>query len=332
MKKRGTKPAKRVVSLEDLMEMVHGYQRSMALFAALELGVFAALSEGPSDAAALARRISADPRRLAILMNALTADGLLQKSGRRYRNGKTAAQFLVDGPRSKVAILLHQRDCWPAWTGLAEKVRAGRKRPGKPKGFQEHFIRGMEDNARERAVQVAKRFPLRSDQRLLDLGGGPGTYALAWAKRYRGARVTVFDTADTLAVTRKIFREKGVLGRVALTQGDFLRDPLGGPYDFVWISQILHSYSEQQCVFLFRKVRRALSPGGSAAVQEFLLERDRTSPPGPAYFSVHMVAVTDGGQAYSAGEIAAMFRAAGFARVQEGGPDAGGVGIVRAFV
>ena len=326
----GEEPIVKVTTVDDLMEMAHGYQRSMVLFTAIDLGVFSALSEGPSDALRLARRLSADPRRLSILLNALVGVGLLGKKGKTYRNGEIASRFLADGPLSKASILLHHLDCWPEWTTLSGKIRAGGKAPGKRKGHQENFIRGMEDNARERAVSVAKRFPLREGERVLDLGGGPGTYAVEWAKRCPGARLTVFDTPETLAVTRKILKEKGASRLVALREGDFLRDRLGGPYDFIWISQILHAYSEKECVSLLRKARKAATPGGRVAVQEFLLEKSGTFPPGPAFFSVHMVAVTEGGKAYTAREIASLFRAAGYRKVSADKPDARGVGVVTA--
>jgi ubiquinone/menaquinone biosynthesis C-methylase UbiE len=186
----------------------------------------------------------------------------------------------------------------------------------------------MEDNARERAAAVAARISLRPGELVLDLGGGPGTYAVEWARRYPGATLTVFDMPETLRVTRKILREKGASRLVRLLEGDFLADPLGGPYDFVWISHILHAYSEKKCLSLLRRVRGVLRTGGRVAVQEFLLEESKTAPPGPAFFSVHMVAVTEGGRAYSAGEVASMLRAAGFRKVAIDKPDPRGVGIV----
>jgi precorrin-6B methylase 2 len=320
----------RVKTVDDIMEMSHGYQRSMVLFTALNLGVFSALAKGPADASRLARRLSTDPRRLSILLNALVAAGLLRKKGNSYRNGEVAARFLADGPLSKASILLHHLDCWPGWTTLTAKIRAGRKTPGKRKGYQENFIRGMEDNARERAVSLAKKIPLRDGNRVLDLGGGPGTYAVEWARRYPGASVTVFDMPETLRISRKILRENGTSNLVSLRGGDFLKDPLGGPYDFIWISQILHAYPENQCIRVLRKARKALAKGGRVAVQEFLLKENGTSPPGPAFFSVHMVAMTDGGQAYKTGEIASMLKKAGFRSVTRSKPDTLGVGVVTA--
>ncbi len=317
-----------VRSVDDLMEAAHGYQHSMALFAALKLGVFSALARGSADAGTVARRVGADPRRLAVLLDALTAMGLLRKTGGRYRNGDVAAAFLADGPGSKSSILLHHRDCWRDWSRLEETVRGGRK--GRPVGGDEHenFIRGMEDNARERAARVAAKFRLRPGERLLDLGGGPGTYAVAWARRYPAAAVTLFDTSGTIRITRRILEEKGASGAVRLIAGDFFADPIAGPYDFIWISQILHAFSAEDCVALLRKARKALAPGGRVAVQEFVLRESRTAPPAPAFFSLHMVAVTNGGCAYTAGDIAGMLKAAGLGRVSALPADPRGVGIV----
>ena len=319
-----------VKSVDDLMELAYGYQRSMALFAALRLDVFSELARGAADARSLARRLSATPRSLSILLDALVAAGLLAKTGDAYRNSAVAKDFLAEGPGSKRSILLHHLDCWGEWAGLEAKIRGGKKGPRRPTEYQDKFIRGMEENARERASFVAARIALSAGERLLDLGGGPGTYAVEWARRYPGARITVFDTPATLAVTRKILREKGASSLVQLREGDFQKDPIGGPYDVIWISHILHAYSEKDCIALLAKSRRALAPGGRVSVQEFLLKESRTAPTGPAFFSVHMLAVTEGGRAYTAREISSLFRSAGFRKTAADRPDPRGVGIVSA--
>jgi len=321
-----------VRNVDDLMAVGHGYQRAMILFAALKLGVFRGLSTGACDASALARRLGADPGKLSVLLDALAAQGLVGKKGDTFRNAQVARDLLLPGRRSMESILLHHLDGWGAWGRLSATIRSGRTPRGGAKGNrQENFIRGMEENARERAAAVAARIPLRRGDRALDLGGGPGTYAVAWADACPDAEITIFDTPATLRVARKILREKGAAGRVRLVEGDFLEDPLGGPYDFVWISQILHAYSVSDCVKLLRRTRSALVPGGRVAVQEFLLADGKTSPAGPVFFSVHMVAVTEGGRAYTAREIAAMMKAAGLRRISADRPDPRGVGILRAF-
>lgn len=319
-----------VKSVDELMALASGYQRSMMIFAALKLGVFSALGKGEADAAALAAALPADGRRLSVLLDGLCTLGLLSKRAGRYRNSPAAREFLLDGPGSRASLLLHHLDGWGDWGALDRKIRGGQK--GKPAGgdFQENFIRGMEENARERAEAVAAAMPLAAGERMLDLGGGPGTYAWAWARGCPGASVTLFDIPETLRIARKILAEKGAKGRLKLLAGDFLKDPVGGPYDFAWISQILHAFSRKDCVAILQKAHDALAPGGRVAVQEFLLDPSRTAPPGPAIFSVHMVAVTAGGQSWTAGDIAEMLVEAGFRGIRKGKADARGVGIVTA--
>lgn len=322
---------KPVRDVDDLMAVGHGYQRAMILFAALKLGVFRGLAAGGCDATVLGRRIGADAGKLSVLLDALVSLGLLSRTGRRYRNAVAAREHLLPGPHSMESILLHHLDCWDDWGSLSATIRAGRAPRGAlGRDIQENFIRGMEENSRDRSDVVAHANPVRPGEKVLDLGGGAATYAVAWARAYPGAEITVFDIPATLRIARKILREKGMERRVRLVAGDFLKDSLGGPYDFVWISQILHAFSERDCLRILSKVRASLASGGRMAVQEFLVSEGKTSPPGPVFFSVHMVAVTEGGRTYSAREIAAMMKAAGFRKISADRPDPRGIGIVRA--
>src|SRR5512139_1835074 len=89
-----------VRTMEELMAVGHGHQRSMILFAALKAGVFRGLAKGPCGAPLLARRIGADPGKLAILLDALVALGLVGKHAGMYRNTGIARDLLLPGPRS----------------------------------------------------------------------------------------------------------------------------------------------------------------------------------------------------------------------------------------
>ena len=147
-----------VRNVDDLMAVGHGYQRAMVLFAALKLGVFRGLASGGCDASALARRVGADPGKLSILLDALAVQGLVGKKGKRYRNAQVARELLLPGPRSMESILLHHLDGWGEWGRLSATVRAGRTPVGGADGgYQENFIRGMEENARKRAAAVARK-------------------------------------------------------------------------------------------------------------------------------------------------------------------------------
>jgi ubiquinone/menaquinone biosynthesis C-methylase UbiE len=111
---------------------------------------------------------------------------------------------------------------------------------------------------------------------MLDLGGGPGTNAMAMAKK--GVQATIFDLPETTAIARKVARREGVR-ELRFVAGDFHFDSIGSGYDLILISQIFHAFSGEENVALLLKCRQALNPGGRVAVQEFPIDETRTAPP-----------------------------------------------------
>jgi SAM-dependent methyltransferase len=298
--------------------------------AASRLRVFESLDSSPATAPGTARRIGAkDTRRLAALLDALVALGVLERSGGRYRLNEAGRRFLP-GPGTVAPRARHLLDHWEAWGRIAGRI-GGASAGGGERGYREDFARTMEENSRGRAASVAARFPLPPGARLLDLGCGGGAYGAAWLLSCPGAEVTFCDLPATIPVTRKILRERGIgasRGGARFLGADVLRDPVGGPYDFAWISHVLHGVGPEAVLRILGKVREALAPGGTAAIQEFLPGEDGTEPEGLSFFRLHMAAVTDGGRLYTARELKGLLRKAGFRSVSGGEADGEGVGIV----
>jgi len=305
-------------------EMIAGYRHMILLDAALRLDLATRIERGVNTAPALARACRVDRRALEITLDALCAIGLLRKSrDARYHNGPAARRFLVAGsPWELRAKLGHSIASALNWATLPEVLRSGGALPARAKSLEdpactEQFIRAMDQNARETAAPLARACPLGGARSLIDIGGGPGAFALEYLRLNPGLNVTIFDLPQTLRVTRKILRERGVApGAVRLAEGDYFRDALGGPYEAALLSHILHSLSETQCADLLRKAWEALAPGGRVIVHDFLLDPDRAGPEYAALFSVHMLVNTEGGRAYSGEEIRALLREAGFREVK----------------
>src|SRR5512147_1080805 len=70
------------------------YQRTAALKAAIELGIFGAVGAGGATAAEVAERCGAAERGVRSLCNRLVVDGFLTKEGDRYGLDLDAAVFL----------------------------------------------------------------------------------------------------------------------------------------------------------------------------------------------------------------------------------------------
>jgi predicted O-methyltransferase YrrM len=301
---------------EQLMAMARGFQAARMLTVAVDLGVFDFLDQ-PRSAVETAAWLKADARAAGIFLNGLAALELLVKEGDHFQNSKIVSRYLVQGKDDyRGAILKHLEQTWErGWIDLRHTVLAGYPqgvepetwvdtRPRRDEEGVQAFIWGMHAIARDLAPQVAPKLPLSGVRRLLDLGGGPATYAIAFAQANPDLRATVFDLPAPSEIARENIAKHGLSSRIDVLAGNFLQDDIGSSYDFIWISQILHSHDQQQCRLIIRKAAAALAAGGRLAIQDFFLNPDGCTPPGAALFGVHMLACTPRGRAYTHAEVA----------------------------
>jgi predicted O-methyltransferase YrrM len=318
------------------MSMVRGFQVAKMLMVAVDLGVFDFLTE-PKSAAETAAWLKADPRATGIFLNGLAALELVDKDGDNFRNRDLASRYLVRGSENyRGAIVKHIEHTWDrGWNDLKETVLAGHPaqadpekwldaRPERDEAEVRAFIWGMHAIARDLAPKVAAMLDLKAVRRLLDLGGGPATYAIIFAQANPDLKATVFDLPMPIEIARENIAKNGLTHRVGTLAGNFLQDDIGTGYDFIWVSQILHSHDEEQSRLIIAKAVAALNPGGTLAIQDFYLNPDGASPTGPAMFGVHMLAVTPRGRAYTHTEVAEWMQAAGLTAPEfiESGMDA----------
>ncbi len=285
--------------LQVFMRLAGGFRASRVIMTANNFAVFEHLQR-PITANEVARIVGIDPRATEILFDALSALGLLRKTGNKYRNSDLAKQFLVKGsPLYQGDMLRHSDTLWKSWSGLDEVVRSGL--PNRS-GGRDHdsFIRAMHNNAVFRATDVIKAIDLRGVKKALDLGGGPGTYSMALARK--GIAVTLFDLPNTLEIAREIVTEAKI-GNIEFLSGDFHTDSIGTGYDLVFISQIFHSFSDEDNLAILAKSRDAMNPKGKIAIHEFFLERNRAFPVPGALFSINMLVNTTGGRGYTPQEM-----------------------------
>ncbi len=299
-------------SVMHLRRITAGYTASRILLTASNLRVFDCL-EKPATAKNVAKWHSLDERATEILLDALVALEFLKKSGSKYRNTKTASTLLVRGkPYYQGDILAHHDVLWDGWSKLDEVVSTGKPAPrGRS---HESFIKGMHNLSVLRADKVVSSLDLKGVKKVLDLGGGPGTYAIEFAKR--GIDAYLFDLDETYSIARDIISSVKVKGKIEFIPGDFIVDEIGRGYDMVLISQIFHAYGEKTNIKVLKKVNKALNKGGRVVVQEFLVNDDRTSPRPGALFAVNMLVGTTEGRTFSPKEMTAWLRRTGFGSVK----------------
>lgn len=298
-------------------QMIRSFQSSRCILTALELDVFTAVADGAS-AEEIGSRIHANARAVAMLLHALVSLGFLTKDGELYRNTALSARFFVHGSKDNQRDgLLHTANIWHRWSTLTEAVRRGTSvaMDREHTDWTRNFITGMQRNARHRAPLVVKKLGADSIRRILDLGGGSGAYSIAFAKAMPSVHCDILDLPEVVPLTAQYVRDAGVSSQVTVRSGDMLRAEFGSNYDLILLNAICHMFSEEQNQQLFRRARQALAPGGKLAIQDFILNNEKTGPQHAALFSLNMLVGTESGASYSEAEYTAWMNAAGFCDV-----------------
>jgi len=153
--------------------------------------------------------------------------------------------------------------------------------------------------------------------RLLDLGGGAGTNAIAFCQVYPELTATVFDLPATLPLAEKTVKDAGFESRIAMLGGDFNLDELGGPYDVALMSDILHYQTFETNQALVKKVYEHLAPGGRLVIKDRFLDEVGTGPAWTTAFAVHILVNTQQGGCYKTAEAMRWMKKAGFVSVSE---------------
>ena len=296
----------------ELRRLWGGFWASRVLLTANNYRIFDYLIK-PQSANTIAKKLKTNLRATEIRLGALTGIGLLKKNKGRYANAPIAAKFLVRGSAYYHGdILRHADSLWQNWSELDKAIKTGK--PIRKAHDHEAFIMGMHNIASLKVKSVIKALGLRGAKTALDLGGGPGTYSIEMAKK--GIDVTLFDRPETVKIARRVVKKEGIKN-INFIEGDFLHDNIGKGYDLIFASQILHSLSEKDNLYLLKKCKRALNKRGRMVIQEFHLLKDRAHPPQGALFSVNMLINTDGGRSYSTDEMKNWLSKTGFKKIEE---------------
>ncbi|MFQ5992417.1 MAG: methyltransferase [Nitrospiraceae bacterium] len=312
----------RELSLSEIFQLGY-YWETKILLTAVRLDLFSVLDGKELTLSQLAQRMEAHERTLGLLVNALVAIGVLQKDADRVANTTVASTYLVRSSPEYVGHLLILHDAeWNNWGELENTIRTGRS-PVSRHVFEAdpelgaNVLAVLHRVGQQSGPALAKRLSLDDVRSMLDLGGGAGTNAIAFCTTYPQLTATVFDLPSTLKVAERTIKEAGLESKIALLPGDFHTDPLGGPYDLVLMSDILHYQDPDQNAALVRKVLPHLTDGGRLVIKDRFLEESGTSPAWTTAFAVHILLNTDRGRCYTTTEAMHWMQQAGFRAVTE---------------
>ncbi len=316
-----------------LLEISGSYWRGCTLHAAVKLDVFTAIGDEELTSKEIAEKLNADERAATMLLNALTAMNLLARTRDKYSNTSASTSFLSKGSTRYVGnMMMHHHHLVESWTKLDEAVRTGKpvrtRSSHSSEERRESFLMGMFNQAMNVAPRVVEEIDLSNRHHLLDLGGGPGTYAIHFCLSNPELKATVYDLPTTRPFAEKTIGKFDLSDRIDFMDGDYLEQGIKGSYDVVWLSHILHAEGPEACQGIIEKALSVLETGGMLIIHDFILKNTMDGPPFPALFALNMLLGTSSGQSYSEKQIMDMLEKAGMKEVQRNpfkGPNDSGI-------
>ena len=287
------------------------------MLSALEFRVFTHLGKNGSTALTVARKAKAQAEPMERLLNALAALGALKKQKNLFFNTSETYKYFCENSshykRGHVMLRKANRD---EWAGLIKVIRDGRNFPefegeDDPE-FRREFTYAMHERSRLYASQIAEYVSKAPVGKLLDLGGGPGSYSAEILTKDKKANAIIVDRPATIESAKEILEPMSVFRRMELCQGDIFEIDYKEVFDTVLFSNILHIYSPKENGALLKRIHRSLRPSGRLIIVDLFLDKNEISPQDAAYFSLTMLLFTKTGKSYTFEETEKLLRNAGF--------------------
>ena len=303
------------------------------VYAADRLGLLAHLDDGPLTVAEIAARSGHPAAELGRLLAFLGAQGVLDigEDGRVAATARSRAMCSSAEVRI-TRMTIETGIAYPDTIGSG--VTAYEAHFGLPvfahlqanPEIGEMFGRVMSETTADAERFIFANHTFEPFALAVDVGGSQGSLLLRLLQAHPDARGVLFDLPATVLHAAPVIAASAAAERVEIVGGDFFAAvPDGG--DLYLVKQILHDWSDQECLAILGNVRAAMGAGARLAVVERLIP-ERNQPHIAYVYDILMLQWTTGRER-KLSEYCAMFEASGFAfeRVTE---DPDGMSVIEA--
>jgi len=309
---------------EKVMQIITGGWATSILGAAAQHGIFTALEGNPATAENVAKKTGISLRGAQALLDGLTGLGLLTLSEGKYQNSADASAFLVKGKPSyfggMAEVFLHD---FPTWQNLPTAAKTGLPSAQNTSEvadnpFWHALVPAIASLSFPVAQMAAERLGIAKAGAVtwLDVGGGSGVWSAVWLGANKQAIGTQLDWPNVNKIGREFVANFRVADRFQTIDGDFHTTDFGSAkYDFAIYAHIAHMEAPADNLATFRKFRKAIKPGGTLVVNDFVLNDDRTGHPFALLFASQMLVVTQSGFTYRQSDYRKWLGEAGFKSV-----------------
>ncbi len=306
-----------------LRQIAGGYCLPRCLHVVADLAVADVLDETPRTAADLAAAVGAHPDALSRVLRLLSAHGVFESQGDKFRHSPASRLLRTDHPQSMRAFA---RMCglsinWAAYGQLDHSVRTGLPALDKvyPDGFWAYMAENPEANGIFNATMAAKAhgqvagilaaYDFSGFSLIGDIGGGRGHLLRAVLGSAPTVKGVLFDLPHVIEEAAGIASE-----RLTLQSGDFFKDALP-VCDAYLVMEIIHDWADKEAVAILKAIRQAAPSHAKLLLLETMIPTD----PGPDWskmLDIHMLTWVGGWQR-TRQEYETLFDSAGFSFTRE---------------
>ncbi|MFW2586768.1 methyltransferase [Sagittula sp. SSi028] len=308
---------------DQVSDIAFGFMGSKALFAALEIGVFTALTEGPLSAQGLAARTEVDGDRAETLLTALTGLGLVTRTDGCYANSPAAEAFLVKGAKYDFGDYLRLQVGRQMY-GLLDQIEDALT-DRLPEGATASYAEWFSDPEQARlysqsqhagslgpARQLLRKVDLSGARRLLDVGGGTGAWSITLCSALPDLSATIVDFPNVAALGQDYVATAGLTDRIRYHHGNALEVDWPAGQDLVLMSYLFSGVPGESHSGLLSQAFDRLEPGGLLLLHDFVVHADRTGPKLAALWQLQHTAFTPHARSLDVGGLTAALEKAGF--------------------
>jgi len=309
-------PAQPGLTPDLILRLATSFMATRYLMAAVDVGMFEALGDTVLDLDALAARVAVPGRTARICTDAMVALGLLERDGLLYRNGPAADAFLSGrGPRDLRPFLRSMERTYPAWAEFTEAIRTGQG-PGyitrlDPED-QRIYSAGVESVSAGSARALVESYEFGQHRRLLDLGGGTGSFLVPILDRYPAIECGLFDLPPVVALAEEKLKAHKSDGRVQFYGGDLLQDQIPTGYDAFLLANVVHIFTPEHNRDLLERLHASAPSGARLLLVDFWTDPTHTQPFFAAIMAGQFLMSGGEGDVYSEDEIRDMLAATGW--------------------
>ncbi|MEY3765345.1 MAG: hypothetical protein RLZ03_304 [Pseudomonadota bacterium] len=315
-----------------VFDLMAGFVYSQILLACVRLQIFQRVQDHPQSLEALAEQAQVNQAALQRLLNSAVALQLLTLRGdQRYGLGPLGAPVAAfDGIRAMIEhhATLYQdlsdpvallRDALPTahmegyWPYVSPNEPA-RLQTATDDSFSRYSAL-MSASQPFVVDEILAAYSFQDHQRVLDVGGGQGTFLSRLARHAPHLQLELFDLPPVALLARENMERQGLSHRARTTGGSFLADELPAGADLATLIRIAHDHPDHDVLTLLKAIYRALPPGGTLLLAEPMAQDDPHNAQGDAYFHFYLLAMGSG-RLRTRHELSSLMERAGFCLIE----------------